>query len=293
MHILGMTVSAMRRLILEINQEATRLIEQAAFISRASREVSQAAIQQTDAHGSMAAAIQQLTVSAAHISSSTGNTQEDSRSAVELSCQGSDQVRTAAAAMERISQTVSGASSQVRELESRTTQISSIANVIKDIAGQTNLLALNAAIEAARAGEQGRGFAVVADEVRKLAERTSLATMEIEQMIAGIQAETIKAAGVMDAAIPEVTEGVKLADAAMELLSMIESGAKRTLAHIDDIAAATREQSNASALIAQRVEEVAQRVEATTASMQGTAQAAAQLETIASHLKILVGRFRI
>ncbi|HZX32957.1 MAG TPA: methyl-accepting chemotaxis protein [Rhodocyclaceae bacterium] len=290
---LGTMVSSLRHLVTEITSDSVRLVHSATTISLAARDVSSAADQQAEAHSAMAAAIQELTVSSNHISDSAGDTQRDSLSAVELSSQGSERVSMAAAAMEGISRTVSDASGRIRELESHATQISSIANVIKDIAGQTNLLALNAAIEAARAGEQGRGFAVVADEVRKLAERTSLATTEIEQMITGIQSETVKAAEVMDAAIPEVAEGVKLAASATELLHTIESGARRTLDRIGDVAGATREQSSASTSIAQRVEQIAMMVEATTASMHGTAQTARELEGIAKNLQALVEHFRV
>ena len=165
--------------------------------------------------------------------------------------------------------------------------------MIKDIAGQTNLLALNAAIEAARAGEQGRGFAVVADEVRKLAERTALATTEIEQMIVGIQNETAGAVGAMDLALPEVQCGVELAMSASESLRAIEDGARRTLERVGEVADATHEQSAASTSIAQRVEQIANMVEATTDTIRGTAATAHQLEAIAVSLKQLIGRFKV
>jgi methyl-accepting chemotaxis protein len=293
LHRLGTMVVSLRHLVQEITRDSAKLVQSASAINQTANGVSVAAIQQTDAHSAMAAAIEELTVSSTYISDSAGDTERDSQSAVAFSSQGSERVRMATGAMEKISVTVSEASNGIRELENRATRISSIANVIKDIAGQTNLLALNAAIEAARAGEQGRGFAVVADEVRKLAERTSFATTEIEQMIADIQSETLKAVEVMDAAIPEVAEGMRLATSASEALLSIEDGARRTLERIGDVADATREQSEASTSIAQRVEQIAQMVEETTVAMRSTAATATELEGIATNLKSLVEKFRI
>jgi methyl-accepting chemotaxis protein len=241
----------------------------------------------------MAAAIEQLTVSSAHISDSARETEGDSREAMSMAGDGSQRVGQAADAIRKISATVADASARIHALEERANQISSIASVIKEIAGQTNLLALNAAIEAARAGEQGRGFAVVADEVRQLAERTSQATTEIDLMIKGIQSETGGAVTAMNAALPEVEMGVQLAGSASESLRNIETGAGRTLGRIADVASATREQSSASTSIAQRVEEIAQMVDETTATIRGTAEAAQQLEQIALSLKAQIGRFSV
>ncbi|MBS4020408.1 MAG: methyl-accepting chemotaxis protein [Dechloromonas sp.] len=262
----GMTL-ALRKMVSEINSDANRLVDNAEHIATASEEVARAAEQQSDATSAMAAAIEELTVSSNHISDSARDTSQDSVAAVELSGQGSARVDQASQAIQQISETVSDASTRIHALEERAKQISSIANVIKDIAGQTNLLALNAAIEAARAGEQGRGFAVVADEVRKLAERTSLATTEIEQMIVGIQGDTVGAVEAMNAALPEVQQGVALASSASESLRAIEDGARRTLERIGEVADATKEQS--------------------------TASTAHQLQEIAVNLKQLISRFKV
>ncbi|HEX6736344.1 MAG TPA: methyl-accepting chemotaxis protein [Azonexus sp.] len=293
LHTLDGMVASLRQMVSEINNDANRLVSNAEQIARASEDVARAAEQQTDATSAMAAAIEQLTVSSTHISESAGDTSQDSQTAVELSGQGAQRVQQAAQAIEKISSTVSGASELILALEERAKQVSSIANVIKDIAGQTNLLALNAAIEAARAGEQGRGFAVVADEVRKLAERTSGATTEIETMILGIQGDTTGAVEAINAALPEVQEGVSLATSASESLQAIEDGARRTLVRVGEVADATREQSAASTSIAQRVEQIANMVEDTTTTIRGTAVAAHQLENIANSLKTMIGRFRI
>ena len=284
-------VTALRGLIREVNDSAVRLVDNAEHIRTASSEVSVAAERQSDATSAMAAAIEELTVSSTHISDSAHEAEQDSKAAMSLAKDGSALVTQASTAIRQIAATVTDASARIRALEERAVQVSTVANVIKDIAGQTNLLALNAAIEAARAGESGRGFAVVADEVRKLAERTSAATSEIEQMIVGIQNDTSGAVGAMAAVLPEVEQGVQLAGHASASLATIENGAERSLGHIGEVASATREQSVASTAIAQRVEEIAQMVEETTATIQGTAQTALHLEEIARGLKGQIGRF--
>ena len=293
LHSLDRMVASLRQIVSEINRDANTLVDNAQHIALASDEVTKAAEHQSDATSAMAAAIEELTVSSNHISDSARETSADSREAVELSSQGAERVGQATDAIQQVSATVSGVADRIRTLESRANQISSIANVIKDIAGQTNLLALNAAIEAARAGEQGRGFAVVADEVRKLAERTSSATTEIEQMIVAIQSDTNGAVEAMNAALPEVQQGVQLAESATGSLRAIEEGARRTLDRVGEVADATHEQSAASTSIAQRVEQIANMVEETTATIRGTTATAHQLEGIANNLKGLIGRFRV
>lgn len=293
LHSLGSMVVSLRTLVVEIDQMADRVVANSEVISRGAREVAATAAQETDATASMAAAIEELTVSSSHISDSARETERDSRQAMELAGAGSLQVVQATGAIQQIAATVADTSNRIYALEERASQVSSIANVIKDIAGQTNLLALNAAIEAARAGEQGRGFAVVADEVRKLAERTSLATTEIEQMIAGIQSDTVGAVEAMNAVLPEVRQGVELAGSASSSLQAIENGAGRTLERIREVADATREQSAASTSIAQRVEQIAQMVESTADTMRGTADTARQLELVALGLKAQISRFHI
>ena len=289
---MGEMVGAIRAMVSEIGQSSARLTQGAEQISTASREVATASQHQSDATSSMAAAIEEMTVSVNHISDNAKDTQQNSLSSVSLSEEGFGRVEAATHEIREIATTVSDASSRIRKLEERANQISSIAGVIKDIAGQTNLLALNAAIEAARAGEQGRGFAVVADEVRKLAERTSAATIEIEQMIGGIQSDTVEVVGVMDAALPQVAAGVEAAESAADSLRQIKDGAQSTLASIREVADSTHEQSVASNSIAQKVEEIATMVDETTAAMHSTAQTAADLETIAGELTKLVSRFR-
>ena len=125
------------------------------------------------------------------------------------------------------------------------------------------------------------------------AERTSLATTEIEQMIVGIQSDTVGAVGAMNAALPEVKEGVEVAASACDSLRSIEEGARRTLQRIGEVADATHEQSASSTSIAQRVEQIANMVNETTGTIRGTSETAHQLEAIAQNLKLQIGKFRL
>ncbi|WP_371323082.1 methyl-accepting chemotaxis protein [Dechloromonas sp. ZY10] len=289
---LNQMLASLRQLIGEVNHSAQTLAGNAAEIRNAASEISRAAEHQSDATSSMAAAIEQLTVTSNHISDNASDTETNSRAALRQADEGRLRVEAASKAIETISHTVNDASGRIHALAERANQVSGIALVIKDIAGQTNLLALNAAIEAARAGDQGRGFAVVADEVRTLSERTAKATGEIEGMLQSIQHDTAAAVAAMNSALPEVNNGVALASAASESLSLIESETGKTLDRIGDVAAATREQSSASTSIAQRVEEIAQMVEETTTTIRGTANAANSLEQLAHELRQQISRFR-
>ena len=283
---------AFREMIGQISGEASRLASTAEGITHASDQVAIAAHRQADSTSSMAAAIEQMTVSINHISDNAKDNERDSNAASEMAESGEQKVANATSEMHHIRASVSAAADQLRSLESQTNQISSIANVIKEIAAQTNLLALNAAIEAARAGEQGRGFAVVADEVRKLAERTSSATEEIGGMIGAIQADTSRAVGTMEQVLPQVEHGVALAQDAGQSLRDIRHGADNMVNRLRDVATATQEQSAASDAIAQQVEAIAQMVEETSVSMQNTSESAHTLERVAKDLSAMVSRFK-
>lgn len=289
---LGEMTQGLRQIIRQIRADAENLGTQASQIAGSSKEISQAAQRQADATTSMAAAMEELTVSINHISDSSQITRQTSQQASELASAGVVQVTDASTTMQQIASTVSDATVQIRQLDSKAREISGIAAVIKDIAGQTNLLALNAAIEAARAGEQGRGFAVVADEVRKLAERTSHATVDIEQMLAAVQNDTLSIVNVMEGALPQVEQGVRLSRHVTESLERICAGAQSTLSHLNEVADATREQGMASNNIASRVEDISQMVEETSTSIGHSAENAAQVDHIARGLTQQLNRFK-
>jgi methyl-accepting chemotaxis protein len=285
-------LGSLRKMVHDIAASSQAVAQESQRIVSESAEVAQTTGRQSDATAAMAAAMEELTVSINHISESARETQNNSSHAADLASEGEQRTAASVAEIRSIADTVGGATERIRQLVSRVTEIGTAATVIKDISSQTNLLALNAAIEAARAGEQGRGFAVVADEVRALAERTAAATVQIEQMIDTIQADTAGAVSAMAAAVPQVQRGVDLSETVAESLRSIREGAGVTLERIRDVADATREQSVASNSLATQVEQVAQMVERTSASSRETASAADRLQSCSEELRQLVGRFR-
>ncbi len=202
-------------------------------------------------------------------------------------------VNDAVRGIENVARTVEESASMIATLGERSNDIGRIVQVIKDIADQTNLLALNAAIEAARAGEQGRGFAVVADEVRKLAERTAKATSEISVMIQDIQSETGQAVGVMERGSQQVSEGVSLANQADAALNEISGAVAQVLSLIREISDSSSTQARASEEIARGVGRIAQSAEANGASINNAVHAAGNLRDLSQELETAVSRFRL
>ena len=192
-----------------------------------------------------------------------------------------------------MAETVTSTSTAMELLGQRTDEIGSIAGVIKEIADQTNLLALNAAIEAARAGEQGRGFAVVADEVRKLAERTTKSTTEIAAVIAAIQTETRSAVNNMHQVVDQVGNNAEGARQAGVSITQIRESSNRVLDVSSDIATALKEQSAANELIAKQVEVIASMSEENTAAMSEAKQASSEMKRLSTEMDALGNRFRV
>jgi methyl-accepting chemotaxis protein len=220
-------------------------------------------------------------------------TAANAQSARELSKQGAEIVARATAEIERIARSVEHSSGVVAELGKRSQAISGIVRTIHDIADQTNLLALNAAIEAARAGEQGRGFAVVADEVRKLAERTTAATGEIGAMIGAIQSETQAAIESIRQGSDQARSGAELARQAAGSLEQINAGAQATMEKIEAIASAIQEQGANSRNVTGHVQDILEMAVGNNATAGRTLQEAGQLDTLALNLKEVGNIFRL
>ncbi|MBX3043026.1 MAG: Cache 3/Cache 2 fusion domain-containing protein [Candidatus Kapabacteria bacterium] len=195
--------------------------------------------------------------------------------------------------MKDIATVVKNSATNIEQLGESSKQIGEIISVIDDIADQTNLLALNAAIEAARAGEQGRGFAVVADEVRKLAERTTEATKQIAKMIKGIQHETEQAVIAMNKGTVEVQSGIELADLAGESLKQILTSTHEVLDMVNQIAAASEEQSATSEQISKNVIAISKVTADSTSRVEDVAKTSDELARMTEQLRDLISSFKV
>ncbi len=270
----------------EVSQSATQLAQASARIAEGSQ-------QQSTAASSTSAGVDDISARIRQVAKDAAETEIIANTAQELSKAGQKVAVDAAQELTRVSVSVSDSAKLVSSLELRSAEIGKIVMVIKEIADQTNLLALNAAIEAARAGEQGRGFAVVADEVRKLAERTAHATTDVAVMIETFCKEIDQAVSIMDESSREVSAGVSLTNEAAQSLAKINEGAHNTLEKIRSMVGATREQSLASQEIALSVEKIAGFAMENSSSIRETSQALQHLERLASKLQESVSRFKV
>jgi methyl-accepting chemotaxis protein len=270
---------------IQVEREADRLLS-------VSNAVADKVRQQSDAASAMAASVEEVAVSIDQIKENAKEAYTLSEKAGVSSQEGGMVIHTAAAEMRKISEAVHTSTQTVEALGKQSDQISSIVNTIREIADQTNLLALNAAIEAARAGEQGRGFAVVADEVRKLAERTGHSTREITDMITRIQEGAHRAASSMQTGVAQVSHGVNLAIEAGTAIQHIRGEAQRVTAVVSDISASINEQSTASNHIAHQLETVARMSEESAVAVRESADSAQHLHSLSAALHQAVSRFK-
>lgn len=259
----------------------------------ASEQMASGATQQDQEITNTSSAVEELTVSMKQVSNNAEASAEAARRALEAAEQGNRSVRDTLEGMQRIRAAVQATGKKIKSLGDRSLEISEIINVINDITEQTNLLALNAAIEAARAGEAGRGFAVVADEVRKLAEHSRSATKDIAALIKAIQAETSEAVVVMEEGTKEVEVGARLADQAGKALDAISTVVRQSAELVQEISLASKQQvrgtegvANAMQIISNITRQTSQGARQTTRTVEHMVKLSEQLNEVLSQFRI-------
>ncbi|MBM9887542.1 MULTISPECIES: methyl-accepting chemotaxis protein [Deefgea] len=297
---IGELVTAFNRLLDTVQQSFASISRNISEMTRsahqmvdASGDLSRTAGHSSEAAEHMAATVEQVTVSISHVAERARDADHNATSSGQLAVEGEKVIRATVDEINGISSTVNDAALEIGALREQSQQIQIVLGVIKDIADQTNLLALNAAIEAARAGEQGRGFAVVADEVRKLAERTSNSTQEITQTVNQISDCADRAVSRMNQVVNSVSQGVNYARDAGDSILRIRGASEVVVGYVSDISIAIGEQSTASTAIAQQVEQIAKMAGDTSGAARLAATSADQLCALADSVQQTLDRYRI
>ncbi|HEY3345988.1 MAG TPA: methyl-accepting chemotaxis protein, partial [Nitrospirota bacterium] len=279
--------------ISNIIEVARKLAASSSQLSDSSEQMARGAVDQDSQASQVAAAMEEMSATVVEVARNSAEAAESAKEASTDAAKGGDIVARTVRKMEHIAEATSQTAGIVGQLGKSSERIGEIVAVINDIADQTNLLALNAAIEAARAGEQGRGFAVVADEVRKLAERTTKATKEIAGMIRSIQGDTAGAVEAMGEGGREVEEGVELAREAGKSLGSIIDKVNNATEMIQRIAAASEQQSTASEQISGNVEGIAEVIRQNSGVSQAASSSSQELANLAKELEDMVSSFKI
>lgn len=284
---------SLKALLIKINVSSGEVSEAAATVNASAEKIATGAEEVAAQAATVATAGEEMSATSGDIAQNCQLAADGAQQAAITASNGADVVEKTVVVMGQIAEKVQESSRTVENLGARSDQIGTIIGTIEDIADQTNLLALNAAIEAARAGEQGRGFAVVADEVRALAERTTRATQEISEMIKAIQKETKEAVGVMEQGVHQVEAGTAEAAKSGQALQAILQQVNDVAMQVNQIATAAEEQTATTSEISSNMIQITEVVQQTSHSAHESATAAAQLSSNAEILKQLVGQFKL
>ena len=283
----------LKALIGNVQRDVGAVSASASQLAVAADELSGSTASQNEAVSSTAASVEELTVSISQMSDSAQLAQDVVEATVKVSDSGLDMGNKVSRDIGDIDRSVSEFAQQMQALQGQAAEIGTVVKLIKEIADQTNLLALNAAIEAARAGEQGRGFAVVADEVRKLAERTGGATNEIQKTIEAIQSNMGSAGNLLENVKSRVDNGVATIADLISPLQTLQSQAERAATGLRELTNATREQRQASEQIARSTEKIAASAEENHASISQSRDTSRALSSLAERLTGSMARFQI
>ncbi len=280
-------------LISEIRRMSESIASSSRWLGSSAEQISKTAKDQSARVSQIAASSTEMSQTITDIARNSHEISGSATETLRVAQEGSETVEKSIREVCGISDTVTRSSNSIRQLGDRSKQIGDIISVINDIADQTNLLALNAAIEAARAGEQGRGFAVVADEVRKLAERTSKATSEIREMISGMQREVLDAVSSMETVAGQVKVGVDDVNQAGQALRRIVDHVVELQGMVVQIATATEEMSTVAETINQDIESVAHASDATSSEIHGITKASLELAGLSEQFQRAVTQFKV
>jgi len=286
-------VSNIREMLLNVNNAVSQTSSASSDISTSVEEMAAGAQEQSIQTSEVASAVEEMTKTILETTKNTSLAAEAAKNAGDFAVEGGKAVNETILGINKISEVVSKSVNTVIVLGENSDKIGEIVQVINDIAEQTNLLALNAAIEAARAGEQGRGFAVVADEVRKLAERTTTATKEIGEMIKRIQKDTKEAVIAIKEGTIEVEKGKEKANTAGEVLNRIVKGAGKVSDIVVQVAAASEQQAATAEEIGKNIEAISNVTNEAASGIQLIAQSAENLNKLTVTLQSLVHQFKI